>query len=121
MNYLQKAAPVLASLNIAESIEFYTQKLGFTSSYQDEGYGIVHRDEILLHFWKCNDKIFPENTSCYIYVKEIDALYEEFQRVNVIHPNGKLEDRPWGMREFAIVDVHGNLIRLGEYRADRRV
>jgi len=25
-----------------------------------------------------------------------------------------LEDKPWGMREFAIVDADGNLIRIGQ-------
>jgi hypothetical protein len=25
-----------------------------------------------------------------------------------------LEDKPWGMREFAIVDSDGNLLRIGQ-------
>jgi hypothetical protein len=25
-----------------------------------------------------------------------------------------LDDKPWGMREFAIVDPDGNLIRIGQ-------
>jgi hypothetical protein len=25
-----------------------------------------------------------------------------------------LEDKPWGMREFAIVDPNGNLLRIGQ-------
>ncbi len=39
---------------------------------------------------------------------------ETHQGAGVIHPNGKLEDKPWGMREFAIVDIHGNLLRIGQ-------
>lgn len=114
MNRLQKAAPVLASLNMDETIAFYRDRLGFRVGYHDAGYGVVSRDDILIHFWKCDDKIHPENTSCYLYVTGIDELYAEMQRAGVIHPNGALEDKPPGMREFAVNDVHGNLIRFGE-------
>lgn len=112
--FLKKAIPVLASLNIPETIAFYEEKLGFTKRFCDEGYGIVSRDEILINFWKCEDKIHPENTSCYINVENADALYEEMQQAGVVHPNGKLQDTPWGMREFAILDKDGNLIRFGQ-------
>jgi len=114
MPTLQKAAPTLASLDMHESVEFYENKLGFRRGYYDEHYLIVSRDEVTIHFWKCDDKVFPQNTSCYIYMSGVDELYEEYAAQGVIHPNGKLEDKPWGMREFAIVDVHGNLIRIGQ-------
>jgi catechol 2,3-dioxygenase-like lactoylglutathione lyase family enzyme len=114
MKHLLKTAPVLASLDIDKSVLFYTSKLGFKSTSHDPGYGIVVRDEIVIHFWKCNDKVFPENTSCYVYVQQVDQLYHEMQSAGVIHPHGALEDKPWGMREFAILDEDGNLIRLGQ-------
>ncbi|WP_157962322.1 VOC family protein [Winogradskyella aurantiaca] len=47
-------------------------------------------------------------------VNQIEELCKEFLECNVIHPNGYLEDKPYGMREFAILDVHGNLIKFGE-------
>ncbi len=111
---LQRSHPVLASLDIQETVAFYENTLGFRPLWKDEGYGIVSRDEITIHFWHCDDKIFPENTSCYVDVTEVDQLYEEMQQAGVIHPNGKLQDQPWGMREFAIVDLDGNLIRFGQ-------
>jgi len=114
MPTLQQAAPVLASLNMDETIAQYTEKLGFRAGYHDENYGIVVRDEIQIHFWKTDDKIHPENTSCYIYVAQVDELYAEMKAAGVVHPNGKLEDKPWGMREFAMLDVHGNMIKFGE-------
>lgn len=109
------AGPVLASLDIPKSVQFYEDKLGFRRTFCDEGYGIVVRDGIPIHFWKCDDKIFPENTSCYVYMKEgVEKLYEEYKPHGVIHPNSKLEDHPWGMREFAILDNYGNMIRFGQ-------
>lgn len=114
MKQLNRAAPVLASLEMEETLRFYVQQLGFKQAYGDENYGIVRRDEIDIHFWKCDDKIHPENTSCYIYVRGVDSLYEEMLGVHVVHPNGHLKDHPHEMREFSIVDNFGNLIRFGE-------
>jgi catechol 2,3-dioxygenase-like lactoylglutathione lyase family enzyme len=112
--HLHRAAPVLASLNIAKTIAFYTEKLGFRQQFVDDNYGIVARDEIVIHFWKCDDPIFPQNTSCYVHVRGVENLYYEMQVAGVIHPNGPLEDKPRSMREFAILDEDGNLIRFGE-------
>ena len=112
--HLHRADPVLASLNMAKTLAFYTQKLGFRQTYGDDNYGIVARDEIVIHFWKCDDPIFPQNTSCYVNVRGVDNLYYEMQAAGVVHPNGELEDKPWGMREFAILDEDGNMIKFGE-------
>ncbi|MEN7549083.1 VOC family protein [Rapidithrix thailandica] len=114
MKILQRSHPVLASLDIAKTVGFYEEKLGFHSIWMDENYGIVERDEIAIHFWKCADKLFPENTSCYVEVTDIDVLYQEMLAVKVVHPNGPLKKQAWGMREFAILDLDGNLIKFGE-------
>lgn len=113
--HLLKGIPVLASLNIKKSVQFYKEKLGFTRvSYLDDHYAVIARDNFVVHFWKCNNKIHPENTSCYVDVKDIDILYEELKSQHVIHPNGKLENKEYGMREFAILDNDGNLIKFGQ-------
>ena len=115
MTKFKTAGPVLASLDIPVSVQFYEDKLGFRRTFCDEGYGIVIRDHIPIHFWHCDDEIFPKNTSCYIYLESgVDELFEEYEPHDVIHPNSKLENHPWGMREFAILDNFGNLIRFGQ-------
>jgi catechol 2,3-dioxygenase-like lactoylglutathione lyase family enzyme len=115
MEHLKVAEPVLASLDIFRTVAFYKEKLGFDRvGWKDKEYAIVHRDQVTLHFWKCDDKIHPENTSCYIRVQDVDGLYEELKPQGVIHPNAPLRDEPWGMREFAILDGDGNMIRFGQ-------
>jgi len=111
---LMKAMPVLASLDTAKTVAFYEGRLGFTHSYLDTNYAIVHRDGICIHFWKCTDKVFPENTSCYVDAVGIEGLYAEMKAAGVVHPNGSLTDQPWGMRKFAILDEDGNMIKFGE-------
>lgn len=114
-SHLLKGIPVLASLNIKKTVEFYKTKLGFNKvGYLDDNYAVIARDNFVVHFWKCNDKIYPENTSCYVDVEYIDTLYEELKTFDVIHPNGTLKNHPYGMREFAILDLDGNLIKFGQ-------
>ena len=114
-NHLRRGIPVLASLDINETVEFYRTKLGFDKTgYMDANYAVIGRDDFIVHFWKCNDFIHPQNTSCYVDVHKIEELYREFLGFNVIHPNGHLEDKVYGMREYAILDIHGNLLKFGE-------
>ena len=121
MPHLKRATPVLASLNIDRTVTFYTETLGFERrGWKDDHYAIVGRDAIDIHFWKCDNPIFPKNTSCYIYVEDVDALHAEMQAAGVVHPNGPLGDKPWGVREFSILDLDGNLIRFGQLLADAR-
>ena len=115
MAQLQQAIPVLASLHIEKTVDFYKEKLGFDKiGWKDAHYAVIGRDEIEIHFWKCDHKIHAENTSCYMRVTDVDVRYAEMQEVGVVHPNGPLKTQAWGMREFAILDEDGNMIKFGE-------
>ena len=115
MATLVSAAPVLASLDIARSVAFYCSRLGFTSVHVDSGtWGIVARDTVQIHFWPCSDPKIAENTSCRVYVTGIDALFAELNAQGVVHPNAPLCERPWGSREFGVLDVDGNLITFAQ-------
>lgn len=117
MNHLKRAVPVLASLNIDKTVSFYQEKMGFDKiGWKDKNYAVIARDEVEVHFWKCNNKIYPENTSCYIHVEDVDGLYKEMKSAGVVHPNGPLKNQPWGMREFAVLDQDGNMIKFGQNR-----
>ena len=112
---LKWAAPVLASLDIERTLKFYCSRLGFTRVYEDAGvWGIVSRDDVYIHFWACSDKHIAENTSCRVYVTGVDELYAEMQSQNVVHPNAPLENKPWGAREFGVLDEDGNLVTFAE-------
>jgi uncharacterized glyoxalase superfamily protein PhnB len=109
--FIESTIPVLASLNISETIDFYTQKLGFTEKLKMDGYAILSRDGSELHFWLCTERHIAENTSCYVRVANIQALYEEFKAkgISIEPPLVKL----WGMEETYLIDPHGNLIKFG--------
>jgi hypothetical protein len=107
------AIPKLASLDIQRSIAFF-EKLGFTKSAHYPDYGIVQRDAVQIHFWLCTDPAVPRATGCRINVSDIEALFANYSKLGVIHPNDPLSLKPWGLREFSILDVDGNLVTFAE-------
>lgn len=110
---IQAVIPVLPAINIEETIMFYETKLGFTA-VDKGGYAILKKGKTELHFFLCTDKTLCQNSVCYIKVSDIECLYIELSAFNLINLNGRLEDKPRGMKEFSIRDNNGNLLRFTE-------
>ncbi|MBY0535668.1 MAG: VOC family protein [Chitinophagaceae bacterium] len=110
---LLAAVPILAYLNKEETVAFYTN-LKFEVNAVWDGYIMCSRDEIEIHLWQCNDPEIPKNTGCYVRVNKIEGLNDECTLLGCVHPNGALEDKPWGMRQFSILDNSGNIIHFGQ-------
>ena len=108
------AIPVLLSLDVPATVDFYTTKLGFTCLYQEGGFAILQRDKIQLNFSGCDEQHLVDWSSCRIEVEGVDTLYEECSGHGIVHPNSSLEDTDYGTREFGIVDLHGVLITFFE-------
>ena len=104
------AIPVLASLDIQRSVDFFAARLGFAIIYASQGeYGIVSRGPVSIHFWACSDAAIPKATGCRIQVRNIDSLHAHCRSEGITHPNAPLHDTPWNT-EFAILDPDGNLV-----------
>lgn len=104
--------PVLASLDLGESLAFYSGRLGFEVRLRTDDCLIVARDGAELHFWLCPDRYLAENTSCYVRCADSEALHHEFQARGLALAPPAL--RPWGMKELYVIDPHGNLLKFGE-------
>jgi uncharacterized glyoxalase superfamily protein PhnB len=100
--------PKFPAVNVTASVEFYKRTLGFVELFNYGDYAAVKRDAVEIHLWECQDKNIAENTACRIAVDNIEALYMEYQQAGVIHPNGALEEKPWGGKEFVALDMDGN-------------
>jgi hypothetical protein len=72
-------------------------------------------DGIGVHLWGPSG-IEPKdsNTMFRIRVEGIEELYGMCGERGIVHPNAPLEAKPWGAREFAILDVDGNLLTFFE-------
>jgi len=110
--------PRLPMRNKAATKDFYINKLGFQnvgdSDYED--YLMVEKDSIEIHFFEFKEIDPKENyAGVYIRTDNIDGLYQSLLDNNVrIHPNGPLETKPWGQREFALLDPDNNLLTFGQ-------
>ena len=105
--------------NLEQTVVFYEQKLGFKRIHQEGApiyMAIVKRDSVQLFLLKNGDKHLAEGTSFRINVNQIEQLYAEFEAKDqgIIHPNGELETKPWGMKEFVIIDPSGVCITFCE-------
>jgi catechol 2,3-dioxygenase-like lactoylglutathione lyase family enzyme len=118
----ERAVPILPSRDLDESLAFYS-RLGFENRgapHDRWNYLIIGRGGIELHFY-LNRDVDPLTTSagCYLRVTDADALYQEWHAIGV--PNdpatGSRLQPPvatdYGLRELALVDPSGNLLRAG--------
>jgi len=113
---LKAAIPKLPAASIERSLEFYAT-LGFTRIAAYADYGIVARDDVQVHLWRCDDPHLARASGCRIVVEGVAELYARYSPLNVIHPNGSLETKAWGWREFSVLDVDGNLLTFAERAA----
>ncbi|MGO4436567.1 bleomycin resistance protein [Rhizobium sp. RAF56] len=108
-----EALPVLPSLDLAATLAFYRDGLGFGEIvYHDENYLILRRKGMELHFWRAGDRGLCENTSVYLRGGGIADLHAEYKAKGIASLS-EMAVRPWNMEEFYIHDPHGNLLRFG--------
>ena len=97
---------------------YYIDKLNFVQLGEDEftDYLMLQKDNIQIHFFLFENINPKENYGqVYIRVKNIEKFYDSLLIKDVtIHPNGALEKKPWGQKEFALLDPNGNLLTFGE-------
>ena len=125
------AIPALPASDMERSAAFYRDKLGFTVVFQDDGFTKLLRDRVELHLWLANDEswrgrdgtrpvvsgaesFIAGTHSCRIAVEGVDELYSGIQSFGILHPNGHIENMPWGTRDFGVLDPDGNLLTFFE-------
>ncbi|MBP6624138.1 MAG: VOC family protein [Chitinophagaceae bacterium] len=98
--------------------DFFTKQLHFTEfgSHDFDGYLMLEKDQIQIHFFEFkNLNIYENYGQVYIRTNQIDELYQTLLKNKVtIHPNGALEEKPWGQKEFLLLDPDHNLITFGQ-------
>lgn len=105
---LDLVAPRLLVGDMELAMAFYGQ-LGFAITYHDEGFAIVERDSIALHF-----NVSEGHAVCYIGVTNIEELYEHYLPTGAIQSPPPLEATPWGTKEFWLCDPFRNILIFAE-------
>jgi catechol 2,3-dioxygenase-like lactoylglutathione lyase family enzyme len=109
---------VLAVLNLTKSSDYYTSVLGLAVDFAAPGWSFLSRGSFRVMLGECPDAIPPGEIGDhsyygYITVKDVDALYSEYQAAGVQFTQ-RLADKPWGMREFGIRTIDGHRVMFGQ-------
>ena len=110
--------PKLPMRNKAVTRDFYLNKLDFQEfgSVDFDGYLMVQKDNIQIHFFEFKEIDPTENYGqVYIRTDNIDKLYQTMLDNKLsIHPSGDLQIKPWGQKEFSLLDPDNNLLTFGQ-------
>lgn len=130
-----RTVPALPVIHIEKEVSFYRDKLGFRCGFQASDFAIMHRDKTEIHLWAACDKSWKWRSlvlflrpiwsgaesflagthSCRIEVEQIDPLFEEYKKQGVLYDQKTVvEQTPWNTSEFAVLDLHRNLLTFTE-------
>lgn len=117
---LTEIHPKLPMRDKALTRDYYIHTLGFTEfgSADFEGYLMVEKDQVQIHFFEFKALDPAENYGqVYIRTDNIEALYQWMTDRHIpIHPAGHLQIKPWGQKEFSLLDPDNNLLTFGQSR-----
>lgn len=120
-----RSNPYLPVKNLRETLNYYRDVLGFydewtwTDKNGSETDGGIRRDDMRLLFGEDPDFVniinsYPKSRLPLMwFVENIDEIFQEFQSKE-IELADTLRAHPYGLREFAFVDINGYYIRVAE-------
>ncbi len=110
------AAPCLSVRDMSRSLEFYQRVLGCKPGHLEADppvYATLHRDDVAIHLALDRDGDKAGTSRCCVFVTDVDALYEACVSAGA-KITRKIEDSPYGLRDFNLSDPDGNVILFGE-------
>ena len=134
---LRRTIPALPVRDVPAAVAHYRERFGFEAPHETSDFAVLTRDDAVVHLWGAVDEdwrtredvaarpiysgaesFLAGTASCRIEVVDIDALFEELQRKGVLHTvsRGGVETTDFGTREFATVDLDGNMLTFFHWR-----
>jgi len=114
-----RSGPHLPVKNLADTLDYYRNVLGFYEEWRwGDTDGGIRRDDLRLLF--CEDPVHASminnpasRLNLVWFVDNIAEVFSEFKQrgIEIVNP---LTDYPYGLREFAFVDINGYYIRVAE-------
>lgn len=133
---LTQTIPAMPVRDMSAAVDFYRDRLGFDVLRDDSGFAVLCRDAAVVHLWESNDESWRERdaireqpvcsgaesfiagtASFRVQVSGVDELYDEMTKADVLHAVSQegVDDTDFGTREFATLDVDGNLVTFFEW------
>jgi uncharacterized glyoxalase superfamily protein PhnB len=108
MTSMGPPVPELPVADVERAQQHYRDALGFEIGwlYPGKEIGAVSRDKATIFFRQRTPPFEP--AVHWVFAADIDASYQELQSsgANIVDP---LETKPWGLRQFTVQDLDGNL------------
>ena len=105
-------------LNVADietAADFYVGKLGFAKEFQFGPYAGVQLGDVMIHLNGGSDQWNACPTSVRITVTGIDGYYEKMDALSLVKPDERLENTPFGHRQFSVLDTSENRITFVQF------
>ena len=133
---LTRTIPALPARDVRTAVSHYRERFGFEAPHVTDDFAVVGRDNAVIHLWGATDEAWRSRddltakpidsgaesflagtASCRIEVEDVDALFEELEAAGVLHPvsRGGVDTTDFGTREFATLDLDGNLVTFFEW------
>jgi catechol 2,3-dioxygenase-like lactoylglutathione lyase family enzyme len=110
------AAPVVAVTDVAKSIAYYRDALGFAVRFEYGAptfYVCLCRDDVDIHLVAAaQTKRLPGNSGVAVFVDDVDGLHAELVKRGAQVTKAP-QNYDYGMREFNVSDPDGNELFFG--------
>jgi hypothetical protein len=124
MIFLSHAEPVLAVRNVAETVTYWHEVLGFPGKWtwgHPPNHGGVSWHGAFVQFSLNTElaAVSPDH-SVWIKVRDLEALYALHQerKAEIVVP---IENRPWGMAEYTVREINGYYLNFASTIANRKI
>lgn len=114
---ITSVVPKLPFIDKQATLDFYVGQLAFKLTADHGDYMILHKGPVELHFF-AYPALEPDKSDFMIYLRvdeDIEGLYEQYKSMTpALKRLGRLETKPWGLKEFPLIDPNGTLLTFGQ-------
>jgi uncharacterized glyoxalase superfamily protein PhnB len=107
----------LAVSDISTAIEFYIKRLGFQQAFvwgEPPTFAGINLGKVQMFLAKGTPTPSPDTSAAYFLVGDADQLYE-LHRANGVEIAQAIDDRPYGIRDYTVRDLHGYYLVFGHH------
>jgi uncharacterized glyoxalase superfamily protein PhnB len=109
---------VLAVKDLKVEADYYIDKLGFDRDFTAPGWEFLSFGDFKVMLGECADEMTAEETGnhswfAHVLVENVDEVYQERieSHAEIL---SKIQNKPWGIREFSVVTPDGHRIVFGQ-------
>jgi hypothetical protein len=107
---------------LPDGLEFFVDGLGFDVLFQDAEMAVIARDGAKAYIVQSPEYAAKDRPELAIETDDVDAIFKEMftRSPHLLHPNSnKVALKPWGAREFAMLDKTTVCVNFRQWPAER--